>query len=58
MSPPRLALHSLRHTHLTLAIRGGAALPVVQNGARHENPQTTVHYARDMAPWMMPLGIM
>ena len=26
VSAPRLALHSLRHTHITLAIRGGASL--------------------------------
>ncbi len=48
VSAPRLALHSLRHTHITLAIRGGASLPVVQKGARHQNVQTTMRYARDM----------
>ena len=48
VSAPRLALHSLRHTHITLAIRGGAPLPVVQKGARHQNVQTTMRYARDM----------
>lgn len=48
VSPPRLALHSLRHTHITLAIRGGASLPVVQKGARHQNPQTTMRYVHDM----------
>lgn len=48
VSAPRLALHSLRHTHITLAIRGGAPLPVVQKGARHQNVQTTIRYARDM----------
>ncbi len=48
VSAPRLALHSLRHTHITLAIRGGAPLPVVQKGARHQNVQTTLRYAHDM----------
>lgn len=48
VSAPRLALHSLRHTHITLAIRGGAPLPVVQKGARHGNVQTTMRYAHDM----------
>ena len=48
VSAPRLALHSLRHTHITLAIRRGAPLPVVQKGARHQNVQTTMRYARDM----------
>lgn len=48
VSSPRLALHSLRHTHITLAIRGGAPLPVVQKGARHQNVQTTMRYAHDM----------
>ena len=48
VTAPRLALHSLRHTHITLAIRGGAPLPVVQKGARHGNVQTTMRYAHDM----------
>ena len=48
VTAPRLALPSLRHTHITLAIRGGAPLPVVQKGVRHGNVQTTMRYAHDM----------
>lgn len=40
--------HSLRHTFVTLALRGGATLPEVQAAARHRDPKTTTRYAHDM----------
>jgi integrase len=43
-----LSPHSLRHSFITLALRGGASLPMVQTAARHANPQTTMRYAHDM----------
>lgn len=44
----KLSPHSLRHSFITLALRGGATLPMVQAAARHANPQTTMRYAHDM----------
>jgi integrase/recombinase XerD len=44
----KLSPHSLRHTFITLALRGGATLPMVQAAARHASPQTTMRYAHDM----------
>lgn len=43
-----LVPHSLRHTFITLAIKGGASLPKVQMAARHRNPTTTMRYAHDL----------
>lgn len=43
-----LSPHSLRHSFITLALRGGASLPMVQAAARHASPQTTMRYAHDM----------
>jgi site-specific recombinase XerD len=40
--------HSLRHTFVTLALKGGATLPEVQAAARHRDPKTTTRYAHDM----------
>lgn len=40
--------HSLRHTFVTLALRGGATLSEVQAAARHRDPKTTTRYAHDM----------
>lgn len=39
--------HSLRHSFVTLALKGGAALPKVQAAARHADPRTTMRYAHD-----------
>ncbi len=44
----QLSPHSLRHSFVTLALRGGASLPMVQAAARHASPQTTIRYAHDM----------
>ena len=46
--PANLVPHSLRHTFITLAIAGGASLPLVQYAARHRNPQTTMRYAHGL----------
>lgn len=45
---PNLVPHSLRHTFITLALKGGASLPLVQHAARHANPQTTMRYAHEL----------
>ncbi|HEX6288083.1 MAG TPA: tyrosine-type recombinase/integrase [Herpetosiphonaceae bacterium] len=39
--------HSLRHTFVTLALKGGASLSKVQAAARHADPKTTMRYAHD-----------
>lgn len=44
----RLSPHSLRHSFVTLALRGGASLPKVQAAARHASPQTTIRYAHGL----------
>lgn len=43
----RLSPHSLRHSFVTLALKGGAPLPKVQHAARHADPQTTMRYAHE-----------
>ena len=43
-----LAPHSMRHTFITLAIRGGASIAKAQAAARHADPRTTMRYAHDM----------
>lgn len=45
----RLTAHSLRHTAITLALAGGASLQQAQAMARHEDPKTTMIYARNLA---------
>lgn len=44
----RVSPHSLRHSFVTLALRGGASLPKVQAAARHASPQTTIRYAHGL----------
>lgn len=44
----RLSAHSLRHTAITLAILGGAALSQAQAMARHASPVTTQRYFNDL----------
>jgi site-specific recombinase XerD len=39
--------HGLRHSFVTLALKGGAALTKVQETARHADPKTTMRYAHD-----------
>lgn len=40
--------HSLRHTFVTLALKGGASIAQAQAAARHRSPQTTMRYAHDL----------
>ncbi len=39
--------HSLRHSFVTLALRGNAPLAKVQAAARHADPKTTIRYAHE-----------
>lgn len=39
--------HGLRHSFITLALKGGASLTQVQAAARHTDPKTTMRYAHD-----------
>jgi integrase/recombinase XerD len=36
--------HTLRHCHITLALRGGAKLQDVQRAIGHKRPETTMRY--------------
>lgn len=45
---PRLSAHSLRHTAVTLAIKGGASLAQTQAMARHSDPRTTQVYYHNL----------
>lgn len=44
----RLTAHSLRHTAITLALKGGATLEQAQAMARHGSPATTMIYAHNL----------
>lgn len=43
----KLTPHGLRHSFITLALKGGASLSKVQAAARHTDPKTTMRYAHD-----------
>jgi site-specific recombinase XerD len=43
-----LSPHSLRHSFVTLALKGGASIAQTQAAARHADPATTMRYAHDM----------
>jgi len=45
----RLTAHSLRHTAITLALRGGASLQQAQAMARHADPKTTMIYSHNIS---------
>ncbi len=45
----RLSAHSLRHTAITLALKGGATLQQAQAMARHTDPKTTLVYVHNLA---------
>lgn len=45
----RLTAHSLRHTAITLAVKGGASLHQAQAMARHSSPTTTMIYFHNLA---------
>ena len=40
--------HSLRHSAISAAIRGGASVPMAQSMARHSNPNTTLIYYHEV----------
>lgn len=44
----RLSAHSLRHTAITQALRGGASLQQAQAMARHSDPKTTMVYVHNL----------
>lgn len=48
LDSPRLSCHSLRHTAVTLALRGGAPIRQAQRMARHASVLTTERYAHDL----------
>ena len=45
----RLTAHSLRHTAISLSIKGGASLQQAQAMARHTDPKTTLVYFHNLA---------
>lgn len=45
---PRITAHSLRHTAVTLSLKGGATVQEAQAMARHANIQTTLLYAHNL----------
>lgn len=49
LNDPRLTAHSLRHTAITLSIKGGASLEQAQAMARHTDPKTTMIYFHNAA---------
>ena len=48
LDDPRLSCHSLRHTSVTLALKGGAEIRQTQQLARHQSVVTTERYAHDL----------
>jgi Phage integrase family len=44
----RLTPHGLRHSFITLAIKGGASIAQTQAAARHQDPRTTIRYAHEL----------
>lgn len=44
--PKRITPHSLRHTHATLSLLGGAKLEDVSEALGHSDPRTTMRYHR------------
>lgn len=44
----RITAHSLRHTAVTLALKGGATIEQAQAMARHGSPATTMIYAHNL----------
>lgn len=45
---PSLTAHSLRHTAITSALKGGATLREAQDMGRHEDIETTLRYAHEI----------
>jgi integrase len=44
-----IGFHSLRHSHVTMALEGGASLTDVQNTVGHGSPAMTEHYNHSLA---------
>jgi len=49
LNDKRLSAHSLRHTAISLSIKGGASLEKAQAMARHTDPKTTMTYFHNAA---------
>jgi integrase/recombinase XerD len=49
LNDKRLSAHSLRHTAISLSIKGGATLEQAQAMARHTDPKTTMIYFHNAA---------
>ena len=49
LNDKRLSAHSLRHTAISLSIKGGASLEQAQAMARHTDPKTTLIYFHNAA---------
>lgn len=49
LNDDRLTAHSLRHTAITLSIKGGASLEQAQAMARHTDPKTTLVYFHNLS---------
>jgi integrase/recombinase XerC/integrase/recombinase XerD len=49
LNDKRLSAHSLRHTAISLSIKGGASLEQAQAMARHTDPKTTMTYFHNAA---------
>jgi integrase/recombinase XerD len=49
LNDKRLSAHSLRHTAISLSIKGGASLEQAQAMARHTEPKTTLIYFHNAA---------
>jgi integrase/recombinase XerD len=49
LNDKRLTAHSLRHTAISLSIKGGASLEQAQAMARHTDPKTTLIYFHNAA---------
>jgi len=49
LNDKRLSAHSLRHTAISLSIKGGASLEQAQAMARHTDPKTTMVYFHNAA---------
>src|SRR6185312_6844877 len=49
----QLRWHDLRHSHVTLLLKAGVDMPVVQAMARHRDPKTTQRYNHLRADWAL-----
>lgn len=47
---PRLTLHGLRHTHITILLRDGVPVHVVAKRAGHRDPSVTLDVYADVIP--------